>query len=333
MSAAQQEDAACIRNWIRSLPKTEVHLHIEGSLPWQLLQSIDPEKYRALPDSWREDFRFSSFAQFEHQLLAAAVDYCTSPERYHEAAACLFTRLRDQHNVRYIETSFASGMIEFMGLPGDEVAEAIVSAAPKGVQVRAFMGIHHNGYHAASKGFLQEALGWTHLTGIDLHGTETFPLESWTAGYWQEARASGLYTKAHAGEFCGPDFVRRVVQELGVTRIQHGVRAAEDPELLAWLAGQGVTLDVCPISNVKLGVVPELAQHPILQLEQAGIPCTVNTDDPMVFGNSLEDEYYALWQHLNCTREQLKNFAANGFKVALVDDDWRDTQLKDLSAL
>ncbi|MCD8481388.1 MAG: hypothetical protein LR015_01135 [Verrucomicrobia bacterium] len=195
------------------------------------------------------------------------------------------------------------------------------------------MGIHHNGYHEASRQFLHDALEWEHLAGIDLHGTETFPLEPWTGPYWQMARDAGLATKAHAGEFCGPDFVRRVVEELGVTRIQHGVRAVEDPDLLQWLARNGVTMDVCPISNLKLGVVPSMEAHPIMTIQQAGIACTLNTDDPMVFGNSLDQEYLALWQHHNCDKDQLRSLAANGFKVALVDEQWRNNQLSALASL
>ena len=101
-------------------------------------------------------------------------------------------------------------------------------------------------------------------------------------------------TKCHAGEFDGAARVREAIEQLGVTRVQHGVRAVEDPAVVALAAERGVTFDVCPISNVKLGVVASMAAHSLRALMTAGVNCTVSTDDPVVFGNSLNDEYRML---------------------------------------
>ena len=167
---------------------------------------------------------------------------------------------------------------------------------------------------------LDAALGWPDLAGIDLHGPEDAPLESWTAGYWAAARAAGKYTKAHAGEFLGADFVRRVLDELRPHRIEHGVRAAEDPALLAELVRRGVGLDVCPISNHRLMPGVRLATHPIRTLFDAGVKVTVSTDDPLVFGNTVTDEYLALARHRGFSRAELARVARNGFELALLDE-------------
>lgn len=303
-------------DFIRRLPKTETHLHIEGALPWSLLQKVAPQHFKESPASWDAAYRFPDFATFERELLHMASFWFTDAERYHEAARVLFRELHEDYNVRYLETSFASGVMEHLGLDGAVVAEAIKSAAPAGLTVRVFMGIHHNGYTERSESFIEASLGWGHLDGLDLHGTETLPLEAWTADLWKRARDAGKRTKAHAGEFSGPDFVWQVVEELGVTRIQHGVRAIESTHLIERLKLRDVVFDMCPISNLKLGVVPSLAEHPIRELHEAGFCCTVSTDDPLCFGNTILDEYHALRDELGFSFRQLGEIAANGFRVA-----------------
>jgi adenosine deaminase len=302
--------------FIRSLPKTETHLHIEGALPWSLLRAARPEKYSATPASWARDFRFDSFAHFEGELLGYAGDFFHSAARYHECAKAVFEDLAGR-NVRYVETSFASGCVDFMNLDGREVCDAIRDAVPPGLEARIFLGIHHDGRTEKMAPVLESALGWKNLDGIDLHGAEDVPLGEWTADYWRRARDAGKFTKAHAGEFCGAWFVRDVVEKLGVRRIEHGVRAIEDPEVVALLRDKGVALDVCPISNVKLRVVPSPGEHPIKRLIEAGVVCTVSTDDPISFGNTIEDEYEFLAAELGFTAAELERVALNGFAVAL----------------
>jgi adenosine deaminase len=304
-----------LKAFLGELEKSETHLHFEGALPWELLNGLDPDSFPTVPASWSPDFRFSSFAHFEQELLAMAMPWFTSPERYHTAAKVLFKRLQEEENVTYVETSFASGVLEYLQLDGAAVASAIKAAAPAGLKVKVYLGIHHNGYTERARPFLEESLGWEQLDGIDLHGTETLPLEPWTADFWERARKAGKETKAHAGEFCGPEFVERVIDELGVRRIQHGVRAIEDPRLVRRLASEGIILDICPISNVKLAVVPSMDRHPIKELLQAGVYCTVSTDDPISFGNTPTDEYTALAQDLGFSQSDLIAVAKNGLGV------------------
>lgn len=321
-------------NFIEALPKTETHLHIEGALPIDLVLDTFPDRLPQLPESWAMDFRFRDFAHFEEELLQNAAWWHDSPDRYHQSALVIFKRLRENQNVFYVETSFASGVLEHMGVDGRRTAEAIVSAGRScGLETRVFLGIHHNGWNDRSEGFLKDALTWEHLTGFDLHGTETFPLEDWTPRFWQQAREAGKFNKAHAGEFMGPAFIRTILDRLQVTRIEHGVRAIEDPSLVAELAARDITLDVCPISNVKLGVVPSMDAHPIRQLSQAGVRCTLSTDDPISFGNTLFDEYAALVCHQEFTHRELADLARNGFEIALVDDAFRSAQLAEIDEI
>jgi adenosine deaminase len=320
-----------LRAFIQALPKTETHLHIEGALPLELLQRVRPEFVQP-PASWAADFKFRDFEHFERELLDMAFAWYTSPARYHEAAKLIFARHVAQ-NVKYVETSFASGVIEFLGLDGPEVLAAIRAAVPAGLEVRVFLGIHHNGAGPKMMPVLEAALGWPDLAGIDLHGTESFPLEPWTADYWAAARRAGKYTKAHAGEFMGADFVRRVLDEFRPQRIEHGVRSIEDPGVVAEIKRRGIALDVCPISNFKLMPGITLATHPIHRLHDAGVQVTISTDDPISFGSTLVDEYVALAEHCGFTRKELVQLARNGFEVALITDAQRQPWLDQLDAM
>ena len=123
-------------------------------------------------------------------------------------------------------------------------------------------------------------------------------------------------TKCHAGEFDGAARVREAIEVLGVTRIQHGVRAVEDPAVVRLAADRGVTFDICPISNVGLQVARSIGEHPLRRLMQAGINCTVSTDDPLCFANSIAEEYEALAAELAFTPAELAQVAANGWNVA-----------------
>ncbi|MGC9450913.1 MAG: adenosine deaminase family protein [Oceanipulchritudo sp.] len=322
-----------LKAFLCRLPKTETHLHIEGALPWELLNTLDPGRFPSPPESWEDHYKFRSFPDFERALLDMAFAWFTSPERYHEAAVKVFRRLREEENVHYVETSFASGMIEFLGMDGRAVAEAIKAAAPPGLPVRVFMGIHHDGYTERSRSFIEESLAWESLDGLDLHGTETTPLEPWTADVWRRAREAGKQTKAHAGEFAGPEFVWQVVEELGVMRIEHGVRAVESPKLVRHLREIGAVLDVCPISNVKLGVVERMEDHPIRELHREGVICTVSTDDPISFGNTLTAEYTALFTELGLGYAELGQLAANGFRHAIDGAGSFDRQIAEIDRL
>jgi adenosine deaminase len=145
-------------------------------------------------------------------------------------------------------------------------------------------------------------------------------LESWTGEMWQRMREAGKFTNAHAGEFMGPEFIRQALDELKITRIEHGVRAGEDPRLVERLVREKISLDICPISNLKLQVVPSLDQHPVRKLFDAGVTVTINSDDPFFFGNSLSEEYYAITEELDFTRLELVQLARNGFELALWDE-------------
>lgn len=317
--------------FIQALPKTETHLHIEGSFSYDLMRKLDPVKYKDDPHCWAPDFQFECFEDFENHLLAHATQWFTTPERYHEAAKVMFAGHLEQ-NVRYVETSFHAGIIDVLGIPGPEILDAILSAVPQGLEVRVFMGMARNAYRNQMVSVLEDCVNWKGLSGIDLHGIEYLPLEDWTPRLWAKAREAGLETKVHAGEFGPSGHVSEAIELLGSRRIQHGIHAIDDPKVMDLILEADATLDVCPISNVKLKVVESMDVHPIRAFFDKGIRCTISTDDMFSFGNIVNDEYVALSANLDFTHAELAQLAKNGFHVALVDDAQRAEWVAEVDA-
>ncbi len=321
-----------LRDFLLSLPKTETHLHLEGALPYACLHELDPGRFPEVASFHDRGFRFRSFPEFEQVLLNHALAWFTSAQLYHDGARAVFARQWEQ-NIRYVETSFHLPVSEYIRTPVQEIIDAIRSAVPPGLEVRIFAAMARNSYAGALKPVIDRLEHFEGLAGVDLHGDEAMPTEAWTAPAWVRIRAAGLVTKCHAGEFDGAARVREAIESLGATRIQHGVRTIEDPEVVDLARDRGVTLDMCPLSNVRLGVVPDLARHPIRELSAAGIRCTVSTDDPLVFGNTLLDEYEALAVEAGFTRASLVSLVRNGWNVALVNSAQRDQVLRTLEQL
>lgn len=146
------------------------------------------------------------------------------------------------------------------------------------------------------------------------------------------ARDAGLISAPHAGELAGPQSVRGALDALGARRIAHGVRAVEDPRLLERLAREGVCLDVCPTSNVMLSVVPDLASHPLRTLLEAGVRCSVNADDPLLFGPGLADEYALVRNALEVPDDRIASLARSSIDCSGAPEDLKSSAGKEIDA-
>ena len=321
-----------MRDFIQALPKTETHLHVEGALPYELLTAWRPEQYPDNPPFRARSYRYKTFPDFERILLDAALPWFTTADRYHEACKAMFAQHVTQ-NVRYVETSFHLPVTKFINVPGPEIIAAIRAAVPAGLEVRIFAGMLRSDINGDLRPTINQLHHWDGLAGVDLHGHELMPTPMDTAEVWARVRAAGKVTKCHAGEFDGAGRVREAIELLGVKRVQHGVRAIEDPAVVKLAVERGVTFDVCPISNVGLKVVPAMREHPIRRLMKAGVRCTVSTDDPLCFANSVNEEYTALALELNFTRAELAQVARNGWEVADVSPAVRDAAIGEITRL
>jgi adenosine deaminase len=307
---------------------------MEGACPFELLQNLDPAKHASPPPFWDDSFRYKSFNEFMDLYVAYCGEFFTSAERYHDAAKIVLANCAAQ-NCRYVETSFHLPTLLHMRDTGPTVIRAMREAAPRGLELRIFAGMCHNDYAGAGMDLIEDALTWPELDGLDLHGPEEIPLEPWTADVWERARKAGKFNKAHAGEFMGADFVERVIDELGVTRVEHGIRSVESVATVARLRRDGIALDVCPTSNVKLAVkgIGSMRDHPIRRLFDAGVTATISSDDPFFLHNTLTQEYEALHRDLDFSRSELVRIAENSLRVALVPEHVRSAWLAELAPI
>ena len=321
-----------LATFVQQLPKTETHIHLEGSLPLELARRIDPEYFADTPDYWRPDFRFTDFAQFQEQFDRYFFHWFKTPENYYESCRRVFASIVEQNGV-YLEASFHLGTADVIDVPFREIAKAIRAAVPEGLEFRLFLGMFRDHYEGARARVLDEAITWDEIAGVDLHGFERPEFQPWSRDVWARVRALGKVTKAHAGEFSPAADVRRAVEFLGVTRVQHGLGAIHDPATVRLLKERDVTLDMTPISNVKLLAVSSMAEHPIKRFLDAGVRCTISTDDPMLFGNRLNDEYIALATEAGLDRRTLVRIAKNGFEAADMSASVKTKYLAELDAI
>jgi adenine deaminase len=317
--------------FIRALPKAELHLHFEGAVPWAMIRAHAREALPERPAWWAEDFRFDDFTHFRREAqrtLACLVD----PPAYRRAAETIFRDLAAQ-NVRYVEISLDVVRLADQPLPLAEVVAAIASAAPPGLVARVFGAFAYHKHDRTPDVVVADTLDAPGLGGIDLHGDEAVQSTARFREVFVEARRRGLATKAHAGELAGAASVAAALDLLGVQRIEHGVRAIEDDALVDRLAAEGVTLDTSPWSNVRLRVVGDLATHPIRRLHARGVRLTVSTDDPTVFGRSLTQELAGLVDTCGLSAAELAGLQVNAFEVAALPPEARTAVLREIAAL
>ena len=285
-----------------SFPKIELHVHLEGTVRARTLLQIANRNGVALPADSVEGlaglYQFRDFAHFldvwllttgalrtETDFRQVVVDYAA------EAAS---------HGAVYIEGIFTPAEPAVRGCDWDEVFAGYCDGAQQaaeqyGVHVRLTPDIPRSYPLEMAELTARHAVSYRDrgVVGIGLGGPEAqYPAEPFARAF-QIGRDGGLASVPHAGEAAGPASVRGALDSLRADRIRHGIRAADDPGLLRELAARGVVLDVCPISNVRTGVVGSLAEHPLPRLAAAGVACSVSTDDPAMFGTDLSADYAA----------------------------------------
>jgi aminodeoxyfutalosine deaminase len=283
-----------------TFPKIELHVHLEGTMRAATLLQIARRNDVALPADSVEGlaslYEFRDFAHFiqtwmlttgalrtERDFRQVVVDYAA------EAAG---------HGAVYLEGIFSPAEPAGRGVSWDEVFTGYCDGAQEarelhGVHVRLTPDIPRGLPMEAARLTAEHAVRYAErgIVGLGLGGLEAeFPPEPFAPAF-ALARDGGLPAVPHAGEAAGPASIRGALDALHAVRIRHGIRAVEDPALLAELAGRGIVLDVCPTSNVATGVVADLASHPLPALVAAGVRCSVSTDDPAMFGTDLGAEY------------------------------------------
>ncbi len=343
-------DDNALMNLYRQLPKAELHLHLRGAMPVgvfleqlgkyppnEVLKEVPREKREIYLDNPNVRFFLEKGEHTERDIadLFAYRDFENFLNTW-SFTGVLFRDIEDfralvngvvadlkRQNIVYAEITIS--LLEYIrnGITLGELADCLEEARDSpGVRINWIADLLRNQGPDVSLEMLERiiALKSDAFVGITIGGNEGQDPARLFKDVYRRARDAGLRLSAHAGEGAGADSVWEAVRELGVERIGHGVRAVEDKMLVAYLAENNIPLEVCPTSNVRTGIYASLAEHPVKRLYDAGIPITVNTDDPAFFGCSLAGEYRALLD-IGFMRDEVYRIIENGFKYAFLPDD------------
>ncbi|MCP9483710.1 adenosine deaminase [Shimia sp. CNT1-13L.2] len=316
---------------VSDLPKVELHLHHEGAAPPEFIRQLAFEKKVDLSRVFDErgGYAFENFVHFL-QVYEAATSVLKTPEDYARLTRAVLEQSA-ANGVIYCETFLSP---DFCG--GGDVAAwreylaAIQEAADRaeaewGVILRGIVTpVRHFGPEQAKRTALcaaETAGDW--IVGLGMGGDEGKGHQGDFAYAFDMAREAGLRLTTHAGEFGGPESVWEAIRDLNVERIGHGVRAIEDPKLVAELVARQITLEVCPGSNVVLGLYPSFAAHPIQRLREAGVRVTVSTDDPPFFHTTMRREYDMLAEAFGWEEDDFRAINLTAAEAAFCDEDTR----------
>jgi aminodeoxyfutalosine deaminase len=331
-----------VKIFITRLPKVELHLHLEGSIRPETLRELAGAKGRLHQETenWienrvRTNFHYRSAQEFleAFKLLTLLLD---TPQDYALATSRLCGWLAEQ-DVKYAEVTLSAGVILWKKQDLDAIFEAILEAAAEAQQkqgvrlqwifdaIRHFGAEHGRQVLACARRFESRGVVAFGIGGDEQRG----PAELFAEVY-REAHDLGLHLTAHAGESAGPESVRAAIELLGAERIGHGLSAARDPSVMALLRERQIPLEVCPTSNVCTGLVPSFQAHPLPAFLEAGLVVTLNSDDPGLFGTSLENEFESAAAHFALTPAQLTRLSENAIRASFLPENEKAILLQEL---
>lgn len=318
-----------------TLPKAELHLHIEGTLEPELTFELAARNGVGLPFASVEELRaahqFTDLQSFL-DLYYACMAVLRTREDFRDLAAAYLHRAAAE-GVRHAELFFDAQAHTSRGVPYADVVgglqDALDGAAHLGVTGGLILCFLRDAPVEEAEAVWAEARRHPEaLLGVGLDSAEVGNPAGKFAHIYAEARALGLHAVAHAGEEGGPEYVWEALRELGAERIDHGIRSLEDPELVRHLAEHRIPLTVCPFSNVRLRAVGSLADHPLPAMLAAGLHVTVNSDDPAYFGGYAGQNLSAVADQFGLTRSDLAGLARNSVTASFAGPD-RKAQLLD----
>lgn len=311
------------------LPKAELHLHLEGTLEPELLLELAMRNHVTVPwasvEEVEEAYGFEDLGSFL-EIYEAAMVVLRRDVDFAELTSAYLRRASDQ-GVRHAEVFFDPQAHLERGVPFAEVVEGIHAGLEAGerehdVTSRLIMCFLRDRSAEAAMETLELALDHRDLIdGVGLDSAEVGNPPSRFGDVFARARYAGLVPVAHAGEEGPPGYVREALDLLLVQRIDHGIRAMEDDDLVARLVEERIPLTVCPLSNVALRVVDRLEDHPLPAMLEAGLLVTVNSDDPAYFGGYVGDNYAAVRDRLGLSDDDLVTLARNSVEASLLSDD------------
>lgn len=314
--------------WYNKIPKIELHIHLEGAIPYNALFELI-KKYGGDPSipnlsSLIRRFEYKDFSQFietwfwKNNFLREYEDFTYIAE--------LTAKDMAEQNILYAEMFFSPSTFTREGkLKVQDLTDAVrkgLSKVPE-IEISLIADLVRDYGPEIGLRTLEELneVRDKGLIGIGIGGSEHEFSAKPFAELYEKARNMGFYTNAHAGEVVGPKSIWQAIQDLHVDRIGHGTRAIEDRALVDYLAKHAIPLELCPSSNVKTGAIAHISDHPIRQYFDQGLIFSVNTDDPKMFGSSLEKEYELLENALGFSKQEICEIILLGIKSSWLEKD------------
>jgi aminodeoxyfutalosine deaminase len=319
-----------LHEFIRAMPKVELHVHLEGSIRPSTLLTLAERNRVPLPsrneDSLQTFYHFSDFAHFIQVYLT--ISRCLKTVDDFSLVTYEFGADLARQNIRYAEVTFTPFTnVANTGLPFADILDGLNEGR---AQVLADFGVDFSwvldivrddpeSRHQVAR-WACEATD-RGVIGFGLGGTEMNHPPEWFADAFDVAREAGLHSVPHAGEVVGPESVWGAIRALHAERIGHGVRSIEDPALVAYLREKQIPLEVCPTSNVCLGTYNSIPEHPIRDLVNQGVYVTLNSDDPPMFNTDLVREYEAVTDGLGFSAGDLEQLSLNALRASFLPSD------------
>ena len=312
-----------------ALPKAELHLHLEGSLEPEQLFSFAKRNKIDIPfasvDAVREAYDFSNLQDFL-DIYYQGMGVLQTEEDFYDLTYAYLKRVAAD-NVVHVEVFFDPQGHTERGLPFKVAIDGILKALDDGARDFAITSklimcfLRHLSEEDALQ-TLREAEPWLNkIEAVGLDSSEVGHPPSKFERAYNAARERGLKCVAHAGEEGPPEYVREALDLLKIDRLDHGNRSLENDALVARLVSEEMTLTVCPLSNLKLCVIDDMANHPMKRMLERGLRATVNSDDPAYFGGYVNDNFNAIIDALDLTEGDVRALAKNSFSGSFLDDD------------
>ena len=327
---------------VQKMPKVELHRHLEGAMRIETLLDIARKNDRELANITLDELRphvqmvpGQTFSADEFlRKFQTLRQFYNSPETIQRIAKVVEDAAAD--NVRYMELRFTPRALTNVlqcsyGDVMDWVCGTVRKTADKhDIDVRLIVSMNRHESVQIGEEVLDVAIDHRDqgVVGIDLAGAEADYSCKPFAPIFQRARKNGLFTTIHAGEWAGAESVRDALLELGADRIGHGIRAMEDETCIKLLTERNTVLEVCPTSNLHSGIVPDLGQHPLIKLYQAGVKTTINTDDPLISNISLTTEQLDVMFEMKFTLDDIKRTTLYAAEGAFLPQDEREALVK-----
>jgi adenosine deaminase len=321
-----------LTEFVRSLPKAELHIHLEGSLEAEMLFRLAERNDVALPwpsaDALRGAYRFDSLQSFL-DLYYQGCRVLVREQDFYDVTRAYLARAHADGVVR-AEAFLGPQSFTERGVPVGDILGGVLRAmddarAEDGISAGLVVTAQRHRSEADAFTLLDSVSPWAdRIAGFGLGGAEVGNPPSRFTRYFRELRQLGFKTTAHAGEEGPAAYVREAVELLQVDRIDHGIRALDDPNLVELLAASRIPLTVCPLSNVKLKAVSRLVDHPLPAMLAAGLTVTINSDDPAYFGGYVVDNYVQCAQAFGLSADALAALAANSIAASFLSDAEKD---------